>query len=327
MYIVGCTMERSIFIKKAIYFLVFETIFTLSTIPFLVFYGPFANVRNTIVTTAMTTFKHQYIATLFLPRSMIDKIMNNMNQIKSGSSNKNLLNFGNSHDSSIELYNVYGKHFEGKIMLIHDPTRVQVGVSDKFPKEGQTTSIIAKNYKAVAAINAGGFGDSSMKGIGGVPQGFVIHKGKILYSEIINPNDKADLIGFTYDGKLLVGNYRYSDIQKMSIKEAVSFGPALVVNGEAMIKKGDGGWGIAPRTAIGQKKDGTVIFLTIDGRSIKSIGATLKDVQDIMLDYDAYNAANLDGGSSTTMFFKERVINNPSDALGERSVPTVFFVK
>lgn len=125
----------------------------------------------------------------------------------------------------------------------------------------------------------------------------------------------------------MVGKYTLDEIKNLDIKEAVSFGPALVVNGKPMIKSGDGGWGIAPRTAIGQKADGTVIFLVIDGRAISSVGATLKDVQNIMLDYGAVNATNLDGGSSTTMYYKGKVINNPSNPLGERMVPTIFYAK
>lgn len=314
-------------LKQITGFLIFELVFTLITMPFLVFYGPFKNVRNMIVATAMTTFKHQYIATLFLSQETIQNIMESINQIESVNSNESLINFENKHDKTIELYNIHSKHFEGKVMLIHDPTRIEVGISRKFPYQGETTSEIAKNNGAIAAINAGGFKDAGMKGIGGIPEGIVIHNGKILYNEVGSTNAKIDLIGFTYYGKLLVGKYSLKDIKNMPIKEAVTFGPALVVNGEPMIKKGDGGWGIAPRTAIGQRKDGTVIFLTIDGRSLKSIGATLKDVQDIMISYGAYNAANLDGGSSTTMFYRGKVINNPSDALGERSVPTVFLVR
>ncbi|WP_132039831.1 phosphodiester glycosidase family protein [Caldanaerobacter subterraneus] len=313
-------------LKRAIAFIIFEVLFVSITMPVLMFYGPFTRVRDTFVATAMTTFTHQYLATLFLPKKVIDKIMSE-SKIESGRTDKNLIHVNGGKDRRIELYNVYGKHFEGKVILIHDPTRVEVGTSSKFPYEGETTSVIAKHYNALAAINAGGFGDSSMKGIGGAPQGFVIHRGKLLYTEIKNPDEKVDLIGFTNDGKLMVGKYRYKEVLNMGIKEAVSFGPALVINGQAMIKKGDGGWGIAPRTAIGQRKDGTVIFLVIDGRTLKSIGATLKDVQDIMLKYGAYNAANLDGGSSTTMYFKGKVINHPSDALGERAVPTIFFVR
>ena len=79
-----------------------------------------------------------------------------------------------------------------------------------------------------------------------------------------------------------------------------------------MITEGDGGWGVGPRTAIGQKKDGTVLFLVIDGRQPGySIGATLRDVQDILFEKGCYIAANLDGGSSSTLYLNGKVVNKP----------------
>ena len=84
-----------------------------------------------------------------------------------------------------------------------------------------------------------------------------------------------------------------------------------------MITEGDGGWGVGPRTAIGQKKDGTVLFLVIDGRQPGySIGATLRDVQDILFEKGCYIAANLDGGSSSTLYLNGKVVNKPADLLG-----------
>ncbi|WP_096233489.1 phosphodiester glycosidase family protein [Thermoanaerobacterium sp. RBIITD] len=317
--------------KRIMLYIIFELILAIIVMPVLIFYGPFTNIRNTLVSTAMTTFSHKYLATLFLPQSKIDEIMKNMNNIGSGSSNSSLLNFKNNHDSTIEVNDISSNKFKGKVVLIHDPTRIQVGMSSKLPKEGETVSEIAKNNDAIAAINAGGFigfVDGNWTGSGGTPGGIIIHNGKLLYNNAYSKDGKIDLIGFTSDGKLLVGKYTLDEIKNMGIKEAVSFKPALIVNGKPMIpKNSDGGWGIAPRTAIGQRKDGTVIFLAIDGRAISSVGATLKDVQNIMLDYGAYNAANLDGGSSTTLYYKGKVINNPSNPLGERTVPTIFFAK
>ena len=95
-----------------------------------------------------------------------------------------------------------------------------------------------------------------------------------------------------------------------------------------MIKHGDGGWGISPRSAIGQRKDGTALFLVVDGRQPGySIGATLADMQNIMYKQGAYIAANLDGGSSTTLYYNGKVVNKPADLLGERMIPTSFIVK
>ena len=90
-----------------------------------------------------------------------------------------------------------------------------------------------------------------------------------------------------------------------------------------MITHGDGGWGVGPRTAIGQRKDGTVLFLVIDGRQPGySVGATLRDIQNIMYEEGAVIAANLDGGSSSTLYYNGKVINKPADLLGERMIPT-----
>ncbi len=123
-----------------------------------------------------------------------------------------------------------------------------------------------------------------------------------------------------------MGLHSIFTLKKYGTKEAISFGPPLIVNGKPSIKSGDGGWGIAPRTAIAQTYDGKIIFIVIDGRRIDSAGATLKDVQDILLDFNAVNAVNLDGGSSTAMFFNGKIINQTANPLGEREVPSVFMV-
>ena len=117
-----------------------------------------------------------------------------------------------------------------------------------------------------------------------------------------------------------------SNVDGLNLRCAISFGPALIINGQPRIY-GAYGWGVQPRTCIAQKQDGTVLFLVIDGRQTDSYGATLKQAQDILLNYGAYNAFNLDGGASSTMVFDGNVVNKPSDIAGERYVPTAFIVK
>ena len=124
------------------------------------------------------------------------------------------------------------------------------------------------------------------------------------------------------------GNYNKKQLSDLGAVEGLTFGPPLIINGEKVIKNGDGGWGISPRSAIGQKKDGTIMFLVIDGRQPGySIGATLVDAQNMMYENGAYIAANLDGGSSTTLYYNGKVVNKPADLLGERMIPTAFIVK
>lgn len=314
-------------LKSLMFFLIFEFVFLAITTPLLVFYGPFENVKRTITGISWNSLSHQYIAKTFLSDAAIARILGDGYAISNINTEAiKMLKFGIKHTSKTELFDIESSNFKGKLLVIEDPTRVKVGYSNQIPKAGETTSNIAKRNGAIAAINGGGFIDTKWAGTGGVPLGFIISNGKYISGELTDKSKKQDTIAFTEDGMLIVGKHSQNDLKKYKVKEAISFGPPLVVNGKPTIKKGDGGWGISPRTAIGQKEDGSVLFLVIDGRSIKSFGATLKEIQDIMLKYGAVNAANLDGGSSATMFYDGKVINTPSDALGERSVPSVFMV-
>jgi len=313
-------------LKSLLAFLIFEFIFMSFTTPLLVFYGPFENVKRTVTGMTWNSFTLQKIPKAFLSDGAISRILGDGYAISDVDTESiNLLNFGIKHTRKIELFDIESSNFKGKMLLVGDPTRIKVGYSNQMPRAGETTSSIAKRNGAVAAINGGGFIDTKWAGTGGAPLGYLISNGKYISGEIKDKDKKRDTIAFTEDGMLIVGKHSENDLKKYKVKEAISFGPPLVVNGKPTIK-GDGGWGISPRTVIGQKEDGSVLLLVIDGRSLKSFGATLKEVQDIMLKHGAVNAANLDGGSSATMFYDGKVINTPSDALGERSVPSVFMV-
>ena len=319
-------------LKNFIFYLIFGLIFTGITAPLIIFHGPFINVKKTIVDASMTTLTHQWIAKSFLSDAAIQKIRSEDTVQTMQQGNNNLIKFINSHDNSIERYNISnGIKFTGYVLIIKDPTRVKVGYSNKLGTQGELTSQIAQDNGAIAAINAGGFSDSSSTntkwtGTGGKPIGLIMHNGIIKFNDITNPNKKVDITAITKKSQLLVGPYSLNNLKALSVTDAVSFGPALVVNGSGTIKSGDGGWGIAPRAAIGQRTDGAIILLAIDGRTTKSLGASLKDVENIMLQYGAYNASNLDGGSSTTLYNNGSVINNPCNALGERAVPSAFIV-
>lgn len=317
--------------RNFILYLIFGLVFTGVTAPLIIFHGPFNNVKKTIVDASMTTLSHQWIAKLFLSDAEIQKIRSEdkVNIVQQGSSN--LMKFINSHDNSIERYDISnGIKFTGYVLIIKDPSRVKIGYSNKLGTQGELTSQIAQDNGAIAAINAGAFTDRSgntlWAGTGGHPTGIIMSHGVIKYNDIKDSNKKTDITAITKDGNLLVGPHSLNDLKSLGATDAVSFGPALIVDGESTIKSGDGGWGLASRTAIGQRGDGAIILLAIDGRTTKSLGASLKDVENIMVQYGAYNATNLDGGASTTMYYNGSVINNPSDALGERSVPSAFIV-
>ena len=315
-------------LRKLAGFLAFEIIFLCLTTPFFIFFGPFEEVKRTVVGASWNTLRHQFIARFFLTDDAIARILGSAYAVDPTEHGEQLqeLKFGNSHDQKIDVYNIDGGDFEGKLMVVYDPMRIAAGYSSQIPRSGETTSTIAKKNGAIAAINAGGFLDRGWTGTGGAPMGFIIHEGKVAYNTAKNEKVRQDTVAFTKDGMLIVGKHTVSQLKKLGVTEGVSFGPPLIVNGKPTISKGDGGWGIAPRTAIGQKETGEVLLLVIDGRTLDSFGATLKDIQNILLNYGAVNAANLDGGSSTTMYLNGNIINKPSDKLGERTVPTAFIV-
>jgi exopolysaccharide biosynthesis protein len=221
-------------------------------------------------------------------------------------------------ENGILIAEVKGEGFVGKLAIVKDPSRVKIGVARTLGNAGQTVQTIAKNYNAVLAINASGFADPEWKGNGGSVVGLLIADGK-LYNKPIKSGYLN--IGFAYDNRFYVG------LDKSEYRDAVEFIPALIING-AKVTDGSTGFGIQPRTAIGQKEDGTVLMLTVDGRQVGySLGCTVGDCAEVLLKYDAVQASNLDGGSSTIMVYRGEVLNKPSSTTNVgRAVPDAFIV-
>ncbi len=315
-------------LKWIAFFLIFQIIYVPILSIVLIYYGPFTNTRDMIVTTAMTTMKHQYFATLFLSKEKIDEILaKNRPQENIEDQSLSAINIGSGISAEdmngMELKDVSNDSYTGKLLIINDPSRVKLVSSPRLGTSGATTSQIVAENDAVAGINAGGFQDDAL-GTGGKPAGLVIEDGQL---RTTNTGASYSLVGMDKDNKMVVSNsMTYSKCQQLNLRCAVSFGPVIIINGNATIKSGTGGWGMQPRTAIAQRKDGAILMLVIDGRQKGSLGATLRQVQDILLDNGAYNAFNLDGGASTTMVYNGNVVNSPSDILGERYVPNAFIV-
>jgi exopolysaccharide biosynthesis protein len=176
-----------------------------------------------------------------------------------------------------------------------------------------------------------------------MPVGVVVEDGEILYN---GPGYGDVMVGFNEDNVLVV-----KDVSGMSaasfqnyvaenrITDAASFKDIsggninhftkLIINGEA-VELGGKGSGANPRTAIAQCADGTVLFLCTDGRGTGGhLGATGQDLIDLLLQYGAVNAANLDGGSSSALFFNGEYTTGSTHMLyadTSRNVPTAFVV-
>ena len=225
----------------------------------------------------------------------------------------------------IEVYDVHGSTYHGKMMIVFDPSRVKLGVIDNFDLDmgGKTIMEISEKYDAVAAINGGKYEDQMGLGIGGMPEGIVISNGQLLMGD---PDTVYGVYGFTNNNVLVVGNMTASQAVMMGVRDAVTFGPALITNGKAAKFSGYGS-GLNPRTAIGQRSDGAVLLLVIEGRQANSVGASYSDIVSIMSEYGAVNAANLDGGMSSSMVYNGEEIVTNCQVRTPRRIPTAFYVE
>lgn len=227
---------------------------------------------------------------------------------------------------AIEVKEVSGATYKGKMMIINDPSRLYVATPAQFGLEtgGLRVEEMVKRDGAAAGVNAGGFEDENGVGNGGKPLGIVIQNGCLTFGD---PSVYSIVIGFDKENKLVVGSMSGAQALERGIRDAVSFTtPALVVNGKAANISGTGG-GLNPRTAISQRADGAVLLLVIDGRQAHSIGANYKDIIDVMLEFGAINAANLDGGSSSLMVYNDEIINVCASLYGSRKLPTAILVR
>jgi len=221
------------------------------------------------------------------------------------------------------LVPVTGESYNGFMLIVLDPTRVVLGFSPAdLGIRGYTVAEFGEKFGAVAAINGGGFYDPGGMGDGSVPEHIVVKDGEIYCADMGIGNDFS---GLDDKGILHVGLSSVEEIKSRNIQQGCGYGPVLVVNGSPTSDKTLTS-GLNPRTAIGQRKDGALLLLVIDGRRATSLGASYRDVAEQMLAFGAVNATNLDGGSSSLMWMDGKYLNNTAAVIGVREIPTTFLV-
>ena len=304
-----------------------------SNIPFVKYW------RTIYIETAMTTADHQWLATAFIPKSVIDDVMSQrtdtsdvvggLEPIAPPENNdgeevdpndilgqKNLVVgeadyagytvLVNDIEQGIVISEIVGTSYKGKVMLIDDPARVYLGTTPYKHVEGLRIKAMMDYYGAIAGINASGFSDPGDSGHGGDIMGLSFSAGEYWGY----PVDFYGAVLLTNDNRLVVGDVH--DWDKYDIRDGIQFGPVLIADGVSQIQ-GSGGYGIQPRTAIGQRADGVIVFLVIDGRQPTwSMGCTMGDLTEVFEKYGVVNAACCDGGSSSVLAYKNEVINKNS---------------
>jgi len=290
----------------------------------LVFNGPSQTARNQLTMALIEASATKWVPALFIGEETVAEIRadvdtgleDDMTDTSAVVINRNdqTENGGEwaDHPDGIRIEDVHGKTYNAKVMLVRDLAQVYLGISNH---SGFTTSVPGKRLTAaieeegaLAGVNGGAFNDDGTAGayVGSLPAGLVYSEGACVWTSG-KPTETSGFAGFTKDNILVVSTENLSKAQaeELNIRDGCCFGPVLILNGEINMEAYNKTSGLNPRTAIGQRADGTVIFVCIDGRQPSSMGGEYKDAIDIMVEYGAVNACNMDGGSSTVMLYRD----------------------
>jgi hypothetical protein len=174
------------------------------------------------------------------------------------------------------------------------------------------TSVTAKAHDCRFATNAGPFNMAT----GACDGGVFISDGKVLGS-----GGFGGMFGVTREGQWVIGTLDNATVARLGVAHAVNAFSWLVRNGSSVVTKKGGE--IAPRTTIGTTKDGKLLVLEVDGCEPATgadgnvdghasghckykLGRTLYDMAQMLVEHGAYNAINLDGGGSSTVYANGR---------------------
>lgn len=310
-------------------------------------YGPISNIRDFLITTSMNTMRHQYIAKFFYNEDTIRNTLDKNFYIESNDEMDNsLINITNSFtydkNNSFErelfdnlketedyrIIRFKHKNSNAYLAIIYDPSKIEVALSKYALNSGEYVIDMARRLNARVSINGGRFIDPAGSSLGGNPEGVTIVNGNI-----ITDYDCYNLaiVGFNKDGVMSLHKHKSAkELLDEGVINAVTSIPILILNGEKTYMEGNGGFGVTARTAIGQRKDGVVLMLVIDTNDLRTGGATISEVADILYNYGAVNAIALDGGTSSVMIEKDKMINTPINASLEhktRPIPTAIIYK
>ena len=311
--------------------------------------GPSETARDLFVTSVRETSAIKFLADIYFTPEEIAEIetvkevmefaptdtsMININTNPSSEENKggwtdvHGVFHADEDEDGIIIEPVKGKGYAGYMMIVLDPSRVILcSIPSSYGREGYVLSEYVQYFDGVAGTNAGGFYDPGGMGDGSIPDSVVVVEGQIYYMEYGCGTEGGGGIA-AIDGEYRLHVARSMTRQELidnDIRYAVCYGPVLIVNGVSA-SPDSLNVSLNPRTAIGQCADGVMLFLVIDGRQVVSMGAKYQDLVEIMERYGAINAVNLDGGSSSMLYFQDHYVNNSSSVIGVRDMPTSFVI-
>ena len=292
----------------------------------LVFNGPSPTARNQLTMTLIEASATKWVPALFIGEDAVADIRTSIvdAELKDDVTDVNtvIINRGNmisgtdeweDYPDGIRIERISGDTYNAHVMIVRDPAQVYLGISTQngfsTNTPGKRITVAIEDEGAIAAINAGAFNDDGTAGshVGSIPEGLVYSQGNCVWKTGAPPNGITGFAGFNEDNVLIVhkDNISQAQAEELNIRDGCCFGPVLIMNSEINMEAYNNASGLNPRTAIGQRKDGAVIFVCIDGLQPSSKGGKYADIIDIMVEYGAINACNMDGGSSTVMMYRD----------------------
>ena len=325
----------------------------------MVFNGPSPAAQEVLTMSLIEASATKWVPALFIGEERVAEIKPKEDQAPQeaiSSSTQVIVQKGNAitattdewkdHPDGIRIEHVAGDTYNAHIMIVRDPSTVYMGTSTESYSTAipgkRITEMMEATPDAVAAVNAGAFFDDGTAGsaVGSYPLGLVMASGKCVWSSGKQPGLEG-FAGFNEDNILVVSktNLTKAQAEEHKIRDGCCFGPVLIMDGDVNMDAYNNNSGYNPRTAIGQRADGAVIFVCIDGRQASSLGGTYADIINIMVEYGAVNACNMDGGSSSVMMYRDtlgkigtagevQMINNYSLLQSEpRRMPNFWMVR
>lgn len=215
-----------------------------------------------------------------------------------------------------KLINLKVGGYDSFLVVIYNPSKVHIVTKEVLGTEyGESLIKMCNRYNASVCINGGEFVDYGYGS--GIPGGYVIEGGKIRWPQ--TPTDRrSNLIAITNDSKLkLLTNVTGEEAIEQGVMDALEFGPFLIVDGKVQDvgHYSVGGYLGAARVAIAQRRDGIMLFLVTNG--VHGRGSTMAELIETLVNYGAYNAANLDGGASSSLVINGKLTNTPRNIYGE----------
>lgn len=347
--IAGVFLKTMAFILTTIVALVVTLLLTLN----MLCSDAYPSVQRTFVTTILETGQLKFLASWFLSPEEIQEIVDqNSMQAFNNEVDTDLIHSGSfGHGSleddetpDIEIVEVAGATYTGTMMIVKDPSRVSLATIYPWREKGVTLDKLVTENGGIAGINGGLY--DSRDNTGGRPYGVIVSNGEIQHNK---PREYPGLVlvGFTEEHILQIidiSDMTDKDVEALvtekKIRDAVTFQEEasdvnnhfvqLIINNEAREVNGQGS-GLNPRTAIGQRADGAVLMFVTDGRGKSGhLGASSLDLIEVMQEFDAVNAANLDGGSSSCMYYDGEYLKSSVTFYYDNSswrLPAGFIVK